>query len=96
MQGKLLAAIFLLLSLSAKAQASDRVEVFGGIRIERRRQDAAIAQRARAELHASVHPGDDAVLIDLGDGGFDQLAGGEQVTEAQLAIFEHLLDLLVG
>lgn len=30
MQEKLLAAIFLLLSLSARAQASDRVEVFGG------------------------------------------------------------------
>jgi len=30
MQGKLLVAIFLLLSLSAKAQTSDRVEVFAG------------------------------------------------------------------
>ena len=69
------------------------VQVLGGIRIERRGQNAAVAQRARAELHAAVHPGDDLVVVQLLHGGVDHFVGGQQVVEAQLAVLEHLLDL---
>ena len=72
------------------------VQVLGGVRVERRRQDAAVAQGARAELHAAVHPGDDLVVVQLRDGGIDHFVGGEQVAEPQLAVFEHLLDLAGG
>jgi len=39
-----------------------------------------------------VHPGHDAVVVQLGDGGVYDLFGGEQVAEAQLAILENRLD----
>ena len=74
------------------AVLDEDVEVLGGIGIERRSQDAAVAQRARAELHAAVHPGHDLVVVQLRHGGSDQFVHGEHVAEAQLAVFEHLLD----
>ena len=72
------------------------VQVLGGVRVERRRQDAAVAQRARAEFHAAVHPGHDLVVVQLRHGGIDHFVRGQQVAEAQLAVFEHLLDLRRG
>src|SRR6476620_10058908 len=71
-----------------------RIEVLRGIRIERRSQDAAVAQGSGAELHSPVHPGDDAVIIELAYGRFNQLFGREQIAEVQFAILQHLLDLL--
>src|SRR5260370_24441251 len=71
----------------------ERVQILSGIRIERRRQDAAIAESTGAELHAALHPGHDAVLAQLRDRGLDHLFASEQVTKAQLAVFEYLLDL---
>ena len=68
------------------------VQVLGGVRIERRGQDAAVAQRARAEFHAALHPGDDLVVVQLRDRGIDQFVRGEQVAEPQLAVLQHLLD----
>ena len=68
------------------------VQVLGGIRVERRRQNAAVAQRARAEFHAAVHPGHDLVVVQLRHRGVDDLVGGQQVAEAQLAVLQHLLD----
>src|SRR5205823_6032623 len=67
-----------------------------GIRIERGCQNAAIAQRARAKLHAAMHPGDDAVIVDLAYSRLDQFLGREQIAEVQLAILQHLLSLLRG
>ena len=78
------------------AMLDESVEVLGGIRIERRSQDAAVAQRARAEFHAAVHPGDDLVFVQLRHGGGDQFVVGQQVMEAQLAVLEHPLDLAGG
>ena len=68
------------------------IQILRGVGIERRRQNAAIAQCARAELHPPLHPGDDLVVAQLGHGGLDQLLVGQQVAEAQLAVFEHLFD----
>ena len=70
------------------------VQVLRGIGIKRRRQDAAVAQRARPELHAPVHPGHDFVIAQARDGGVDQLFVCQQVSEPQLAILQHLLHLL--
>ena len=72
------------------------VQVLGGIRVQRRRQNAAIAERARSELHAALHPGDDLVVVELRHGAIDDFVGGDQVVEAQLAVFQHLLDLRGG
>ena len=55
------------------------VQVFGGIGIERRRQDAAIAQRARAELHAALHPGHNLVLAQTLHGLGQHIVGGAQI-----------------
>src|SRR5712671_1013994 len=71
-----------------------RVEILRGIGIERRSQNTAIAQRPRTEFHPAVHPGDDAMLVDLGYCRFDQLPSREQVSKAQLAVLQYLLDLL--
>src|SRR5437868_10508615 len=69
------------------------VEVLGRIRIMRRRQNTAIPECARAELHSPVHPGDDFVFAELRHRGIDQLAGSLQIAKPELAIFEYLLDL---
>ena len=76
------------------AMLDEDVQIFGRIRIERRRQNAAIAQRARAEFHAALHPRDDLVLAQHAHGRRQQFVGGAQVLKAQLAVFEHLFDLL--
>ena len=39
------------------------VQVFSGVGVLGRSKNAAIAQRAGAELHAALHPGDDAVIL---------------------------------
>src|SRR3954471_5890463 len=69
------------------------VQVFGGIRIAGRSENASVAQRARAELHSPLHPRHDAVLLQQLHGGSDEFWHGGQQTEAQLAVFEYLLDL---
>ena len=66
---------------------NEGIQVFGGVGIERRGQDAAVAEGARPELHAAMHPGHDAVLGKLRNGRFDGFLGGQDVAEAQLAIF---------
>src|ERR1017187_3929551 len=47
------------------AMFDEEVEVLGGIGVERRSQNAAVAEGARAELHPAVHPGDDLVVVQL-------------------------------
>ena len=69
------------------------VEVLGGIGIERGGEDAAIAEGARAELHAALEPGDDLVVVEAAHGGVDDGLIGGEVAEAELAVFEDLLDL---
>ena len=67
------------------------VQILGGVRIQRRRQDAAIAQRARPELHAALHPRDDFVLaVQIAHRAIQQFVGGHQIVEPQLAIFQNL------
>ena len=70
------------------------VQVFGGVRIQRRCQNAAVAERARAELHAALHPGDDLFVVQIADGAIEQFVRRQQIVEAQFAILQHLLDLL--
>src|SRR5271163_2140896 len=53
------------------------VEVLGGIGIQGRRENASIAERARAEFHAALHPGDNLLAVDLADGALHQFFGGE-------------------
>src|SRR6185437_8356042 len=74
------------------AVLDERVQVHSGVGVERRGENAAVAERARAELHAAVHPGDDLVFLKLGHGGRDQFVDRDHVVEVQLAVFEYLLD----
>ena len=73
-----------------------RVQIFSGIRVVRRGQNAAVAQRARAKLHAAMHPSDDLVLAELSYGRIDQLIGRQQIAKSQFAVFEYALDLFGG
>ncbi len=68
------------------------IQIFGGIGIERRGQNAAVAQRARPELHAPLHPRQDLVLAQQAHRVRQQLIGRAQVVKAQLAVLQHLLD----
>ncbi len=70
------------------------VQVLCRVRIQRRGKNAAVTQSARAELHAALHPGNDLVVVQGANGQIYQFAFGQQITEAQLAIFDHFLDLL--
>ncbi len=70
------------------------VEVLRRVGIERRSQNGAVAQSARPELHAALHPGHDPVLRQLIERGCQQLLARGEEAEAELAVFEHLLDLL--
>ena len=45
------------------------------------------------ELHAALHPGNDLVVVELRHGAFHDFVGGDQVMEAELAVFQHLLDV---
>src|SRR5215471_7133594 len=70
----------------------ENVQVFGGIRVQRRRQDAAIAERSRAELHAALHPRQDFLFPQKPHRARQELMGGAQILEAQLAVLQHFLD----
>src|ERR1700733_9377587 len=74
------------------AVLDEGVEIFGRVGVLGRGQNAAIAESARAELHAPLHPGDDAVFLQAIDRRTDHLGSGGQHAEAQLTVFEHLLD----
>ena len=69
------------------------VQVLGGIGVQGRCQNTAVAERARTELHAALHPGNDLVVVELRHGAFHDFVGGDQVMEAKLAVFQHLLDV---
>ena len=68
----------------------ESVQIFRGIGIQRRRQNAAIAKRARAKLHAAVHPRHDAIFGKLRNGRRDHLFGGQDVAEAAACSFRVL------
>ena len=72
------------------------VEVFGGVRVQRRGQDAAVAERTRPKLHAALHPGNDLLGIQIAHGAIEQFVGGHQIVEAQFAILQYLLHLFGG
>ena len=64
------------------AVLDEDVQVLGGIRVERGCQNATVAEGARAELHAALQPGDNAVVVQLLDGVADDLVGRDHVMEA--------------
>src|ERR1700693_2019358 len=71
----------------------EEVQILGRVRVERRRKDTAITERAGSKLHTALHPGDDFFRIEIADRGVDHFASSHKITEAQLAILEELLDL---
>src|SRR5579875_1931970 len=69
------------------------IQIFGRVRIEWRSENAAIPQRARAEFHAPLHPGDNFVFAESPDRLRDQILCSKQIAEAELAVFEHALNI---
>ncbi len=72
----------------------EEVQIFGGIGVEWRRKDTAIAKRPGSELHAALHPSDDFFRVEIADRAIDQLASRQQVAESELAVLEDFLDFL--
>ena len=68
------------------------VEVLGGIGIERRRQDAAITESARAKLHPPLHPSDNLPLAQHAHSLRKYIVGRAQILKTQFAVFQNLLD----
>ncbi len=70
------------------------VEVDRRVGVQRRGEDATVTERTRAKLGASLEPSEDLVVAEARDGRVDDLAVGQHVPEAQLAVFKRNLDLL--
>src|ERR1019366_6785514 len=68
------------------------VEIFGRVRVLRGSESAAIPEGAGTELHATLHPGHDAVFLQPVDSRGDRFRSRLQQAETQLAVLEDLLD----